>query len=54
MAQNEKKEMPANVITFCANLKRAIRDHESVKIGGGTFSPDELREVLEYLKGKAK
>lgn len=46
--------VPDTVSTFCANLKRAINDCESVHLGGGTFSPDELREILEYLKGENK
>lgn len=36
--------------TFIANLKKAIRDNENVTIGGGVFTPDELREILEVLE----
>jgi hypothetical protein len=38
-----------SVITFTANLKRAIQDGESVSIGGGTFSPDELQILLHFI-----
>jgi hypothetical protein len=37
------------LITFTANLKRAIRDRESVFIGGGEFSPDELQVLLNFI-----
>lgn len=36
--------------TFVANLKRAIRDHETVSIGGGQFSPAELKTVVAVLE----
>jgi hypothetical protein len=38
-----------SLITFMANLKRAIRDNESVFIGGGEFSPDELQALLNFI-----
>ena len=36
--------------TFVANLKRAIRDHETVSIGGGEFSPSNMRTVVAVLE----
>lgn len=36
--------------TFLANLKKAIRDNETVTIGGGIFTPDELREILRAIE----
>jgi hypothetical protein len=36
--------------TFLANLKKAIRDNETVTIGGGVFTPDELREILKAIE----
>ena len=32
--------------TFMANLKHAARNGETVKIGGGYFHADELKEVV--------
>jgi len=40
--------------TFISNLKRAIQNRESVTIGGGQFSPDELRAVLSALENSRK
>jgi len=34
---------------FKANLKHAIFDRETVTIGGGEFSPGELKDVLRAL-----
>jgi len=39
---------------FISNLKRAIQNRESVTIGGGEFSPDELRTVLSALENGEK
>lgn len=39
-----------NVRTFAANLAHAIRKNENVAIGGGIFSPAELRDVLDKLE----
>lgn len=36
--------------TFLANLKKAIRDNENVTIGGGIFTPAELRQILEVIE----
>lgn len=36
--------------TFVANLGHAIRNHETVTIGGGEFRPSELVEILEAIK----
>jgi len=35
--------------TFIANLQRAVRDNETVDLGGGAFSPAELRIVCACL-----
>lgn len=34
---------------FIANLKHAIRNRETVSIGGGEFSTDELKAVADAL-----
>ena len=42
---------------FIANLKHAVRNRETVMIGGGEFSPEELKEVaaaLETLQAKTE
>lgn len=36
--------------TFIANLKHAIRNRETVTIGGGEFTPQELQEVVKKLE----
>ena len=36
--------------TFITNLKHAIRNNESVFIGGGEFNKHELQEVLLALE----
>lgn len=36
--------------TFIANLKYAIRNRETVSVGGGEFSTEELKEVLATLE----
>lgn len=38
--------LPKSVATFAANLARAIRDRETVTVGGGTFDRAELAAVL--------
>jgi len=35
---------------FIANLKRAVRNKETLTVGGGTFDHEELREILDELK----
>lgn len=40
--------------TFKANLKHAIRNKESVSIGGGIFDTKELKEILECLNATTK
>lgn len=42
--------MSENVKMFVANLRRAIRRHETVEVGGGLFNPSELQEVLDALE----
>lgn len=37
--------------TFIANLKHAIRNRETVCLGGGVFHPEELKVVLAALEG---
>lgn len=39
----------SNVDTFIVSLKRAIFDREEVTLGGGTFTTEELRDVLYCL-----
>jgi hypothetical protein len=36
--------------TLIANINHAIRNNETVTIGGGTFEADELSELLTHLK----
>lgn len=36
--------------TFIANLKHAIRNRETVIIGGGEFTPEELKEILNSIE----
>ena len=35
--------------TFLANAKRAVRDRETVSIGGGEFSPAEINTVIQAI-----
>lgn len=35
-----------NLATLKANIEKAIRDRETVTIGGGDFSGDELQSLL--------
>lgn len=42
--------MHENVKTFVANLRRAIRNHETVDVGGGLFKPEELQAVVDALE----
>jgi len=35
--------------TFTANLNRAIRERETVSLGGGQFNPAELAEISARL-----
>lgn len=35
--------------TFLANLSKAARDSETISLGGGTFSPSEIKEVLREV-----
>ncbi len=37
-----------------ANLKHAARNRESVGLGGGTFSPDEIRAHCETYESMLK
>ena len=36
--------------TLFANINTAARNHETVHIGGGEFSPAELLEALDHFK----
>lgn len=50
---SENKEEVVDDITFetfIANLKAAIRNNEKVEIGGGIFTKEELKKILEKLK----
>lgn len=40
----------ANLKTMIANLKHAIRDHKPAEIGGGTFSVDEMTDVVKTIQ----
>lgn len=42
--------MSDNLKTFLANLNKAVWDNESVTVGGGEFSPNELAEVIKEIK----
>lgn len=42
--------MSESVKTFVANLRRAIRNRETVDVGGGLFKPDELQAVVDALE----
>lgn len=42
--------MSDNLYTFLANLNKAVWDNESVVIGGGEFSPNELVAVVKEIK----
>ena len=35
--------------TFAANVKHAVRNHETIKVGGGKFSPVELKAIAAAL-----
>lgn len=38
--------MKETYLTFLSNLKHAVRNNETVYIGGGEFSADELKDVV--------
>ena len=42
--------MNDTVKTFIANAKRAIWNQETVTIGGGEFTPSELKEIVKALE----
>ena len=42
--------MSATVQTFIANVKRAIWNQETAIIGGGEFTPSELKEIVKALE----
>lgn len=42
--------MSDNLKTFLANLNKSLWDNESIVIGGGEFSPNELAEVIKEIK----
>lgn len=35
--------------TFFHNLTHAARSGETISVGGGTFTPDEIRKALAYV-----
>lgn len=43
--------MSANLETLLANMRRAITDRTDTKIGGGVFSPDEIRLCRAEILG---
>ncbi len=40
-----------NANTVLANIRHAIRNHETVSMGGGKFSPHELEKFVAYVTG---
>lgn len=40
----------ASFTTMVANLKGAIHDRKPAEIGGGTFSVDEMTDVVKTIK----
>jgi hypothetical protein len=46
--------MNAIANTFAANIRHAIANRQEVEIGGGTFTPEELRALLDFIEGKTK
>lgn len=40
--------------TFISNLMHAINNRESVTIGGGVFTPDELKTVVSEMRPKIR
>lgn len=38
--------------TFLANLRYAIHNKAPVNIGGGSFSPEELHEILRAIQAQ--
>ena len=40
----------ASFTTMVANLKHAIRKHKPADIGGGTFSVDEMTDVVKTIQ----
>jgi hypothetical protein len=36
--------------TLTANVKHAVRNHETVSIGGGQFEAEDLKVLLEILE----
>jgi hypothetical protein len=41
--------MNNKINTFIANVRHAARNGETVIIGGGEFSPDELLDIADTL-----
>ncbi len=39
-----------NAFTMIANLRHAIRENETVEIGGGCFRPDEMKDLVRYIE----
>ena len=37
------------MLTILVNIEYAIRNNQSIKIGGGIFSPEEMAELLDYI-----
>lgn len=36
--------------TFLVNLNKSVWDNESITVGGGEFSPNELAEIIKEIK----
>lgn len=37
------------MLNILVNIEYAIRNNQSIKIGGGIFTPKELAELLDYI-----
>jgi shikimate kinase len=40
----------STIQTFMASVAHAIRNQETVSLGGGLFTPSEMREVMQQHK----
>jgi hypothetical protein len=40
--------------TFIANLLHAINNRESIHVGGGVFTPDELKTIVSEMRPKVR
>lgn len=40
--------------TIVANMRHAVRNHETTLIGGGEFSPSEIKEAADLIEDLAR